>query len=129
MQLNFSKKVRGVVHWTSTGLLCVMLSLFVGFYIFKNESAALIFESLGFPAWLVLPLAIAKTAAIILLLSKFERTLTEWAYAGLFFNLLLAFGGHAANQDGQGIPALVAIGLLVISYFTWEKSSGKKNDQ
>lgn len=125
MQLKFNDKVRTAIHWTSTILLCLILAIFIAFYIFRNESAGLVFESLGFPAWLVFPLAIAKIAAIILLLSKFERALTEWVYSGLFFNLLLAFGAHAGNRDGQGTPALVAIILLVISYFTWEKSRGK----
>jgi hypothetical protein len=42
------------------------------------------FPKLGFPSWLVAPLAAAKILGIIAVLSNKSKLLTEWAYAGFF---------------------------------------------
>lgn len=73
------------------------------------------FTFLGFPTWIVYPLAVAKILAVVAILSKQSKILKEWAYAGLFFDSVLAFGAHWFAKDGQYIPAVVAILLIVVS--------------
>lgn len=121
-----SSKTINFIHWASTGLVSVLLLLSAGMYIATHDDVEIVFEDLGFPAWLIYPMAIAQIAGAILLLSKFSESLTEWAYAGIFFNLLLAVGAHAAVSDGQFLPAVIGIVLLLTSYFTWKRRSNSK---
>ncbi len=119
--MNSGKRWREIVHWSATGVLSLVLLLFAGMYVFNHTEVGHIFEDLGFPEWIVYPLAIVKLAAVIVLLSKFDKALTEWAYAGVFFNLVLGAGAHLVANDGQYLPAILCIGLLLLSYFTWDK--------
>lgn len=121
-----NSKTYNFIHWASTGLLSLFLLLSAGMYIATRDDVEIVFSDLGFPSWLIYPMAIAKIAGVILLLSKFSESLTEWAYAGIFFNLLLAVGAHVAVNDGQFIPAFVGIVLLMASYFTWKRRSISK---
>jgi hypothetical protein len=67
-------------------------------------------------------LAIAKIAGVITLLTRFHSTLKEWAYAGFFFNFLLAAGAHLSAGDGEAGAAFVALVLLLTSYFLEKKA-------
>jgi hypothetical protein len=58
---------------------------------------------------------------VIAILSKQSKTLKEWAYAGFFFDFLLALSAHLNVGDGEFIPATVAIILLFVSYFLDKK--------
>ena len=116
-----SERVRRILHWSSTGILCFLLLIYVLFYTLNHQTAVLAFEGLGFPSWLIYPLAVAKAASIFVLLTKFHTRLAEWTYAGLFFNLLLAIGAHAAIEDGESLPAIITLVLLMTSYFTWKR--------
>ena len=67
------------------------------------------FPKLGFPSWLVAPLAAAKILGIIAVLSNKSKLLTEWAYAGFFFDAVLSFGAHYTVEDGGGMMSIQAI--------------------
>lgn len=110
-----------IFHWVATGLLALMLTLSAGMYLFNYEEISVVFLGLGFPIWLIYPMVIAKISAVIVLLSKFNIALVEWAYAGVFFNLLLAVGAHASLRDDQMWPALFGLVLTLSSYLTWKK--------
>jgi len=62
-------------------------------------------------------LIIGKVLGIIALLVPVKGVLKEWAYAGLFYNFILAFLVHYAANDGEGGGAVIALVLLIISYF------------
>ena len=47
---------------------------------------------------------------------RLKETLKEWAYAGLFFDFILAAGGHIMADDGGYAPAIVAMVVLLVSY-------------
>jgi hypothetical protein len=85
-------------------------------YFFKYETIKSVFVSLGYPTYIIRPLAIAKLLGVIAILTGKSRTLKEWAYAGFFFNFVLALFAHIAVGDGQFAPALVSLILLFISY-------------
>ena len=52
---------------------------------------------------------------------KNQPALKEWAYAGIFFNLLLAASAHINIGDGEAPPAIIGIVILMTSYFTGKK--------
>lgn len=89
-----------------------------GMYFFNHAEVSQSFSNLGFPSFIIYPLAVAKILGIIAIWTDFSKVLREWAYAGFFFNILLAFSAHVNIGDGAFAPALGAMTLLLVSYFT-----------
>lgn len=105
-----------IIYWITSGLLSLIVLGSASFYFLQTEEVAKEFVKLGFPTFIIIPLATAKILAIITILRNRFRTLVEWAYAGLFFNFVLAALAHYYAQDGETGVALVALGLLFFSY-------------
>ncbi len=112
-----------LTHLISKGLFTALMLVSAGMYIFNYEEIALTFLNLGFPDWLVYPLAAAKILGLLALWFSKSNALKEWAYAGFFFNALLAFGAHISVNDGEFAGALMALLFLGVSYGTWKKLS------
>ncbi len=113
-------KTNKIIYWIATGLLSALMLFSAGLYLVQFETVKEEFVKLGFPAFVVLPLAILKIAGVIMILWRKSRWLTEWAYAGFFFDLLLAFGAHFNHGDNT-IAVLVAMVMVLISYFFGKK--------
>ncbi len=113
-----STKTLKIVHWIFTGLICAMLAMSVGMYLTKTEEIQEILVGLNFPTWLVYHLAFAKAAGIVFILLRKWPKITEWAYAGITFNLCLAISAHMYVADGEQMGALMALILLLGSYAT-----------
>lgn len=111
-------KTKSVIYWIATGLICLLMLASAGMYIFNHAEVVKIFASLGYPTYIVYPLAIAKILGVIAILTRYSKTLKEWAYAGFFFDFVLAFLAHLFAGDGGYILPIVAILLLLTSYFT-----------
>lgn len=109
------------VFWGSTGLLSLMMLMSVGMYIFNHGEVSATFQKLGYPAYIVYPLAGAKLLGLIAILTRKSKLLAEWAYAGFFFDFVLACTAHIAVGDGEWAPALVASVLLILSRFSLSK--------
>jgi len=88
-------------------------------YIFNTEAVRGFFDHLGYPSYLVMPLAILKILGIIAVLTRKSRLLTEWAYAGFLLDAVLAFTAHIVANDGQFMIAAVAIVATVVSRFAY----------
>lgn len=110
------EKRNKIIYWVATGLLTAMLLMSSAMYIFNNEAVRETFVTLGYPAYLVYPLVIAKLLGLVAILTKKSAFLKEWAYAGFFFDFLLALGAHLGVGDGDFPGAVIAIVLLLISY-------------
>jgi len=120
-------KTNKIIYWISTGLMCLLFLFSAGMYFFQNSMIKETFTFLGFPTWIVYPLAVAKILAVIAILSKKSRVLKEWAYAGLFYDAVLAFFAHWFAGDGEFAPAIVAIVLILVSR-TFESRVGFLRD-
>jgi hypothetical protein len=105
-----------IIYWIATGLLSALMLMSASMYIFNYEMVSQIFISLGFPVYVIYPLAIAKILGLIAILSRKSNFLKELAYAGFFFDFVLALSAHWVANDGEFVPAFVAIVLLIISY-------------
>ncbi|MGI8542977.1 MAG: DoxX family protein [Aridibacter sp.] len=114
-------KTDRIIYYISTGLLSVFMVLAAGMYIFKHNEVAGIFTSLGFPTYIIYPLATAKLLGTITLWSNKLKTLKEWAYAGFFFNFILALSAHLNAGDGGWLAAAAALVLLITSYIFYKK--------
>lgn len=113
--------INKIIYWIATLVMCLVFAFSAGMYITKYDMIVQHFPGLGFPGWLVGPLAVLKILGIITVLSNQSKILKEWAYAGFFFDAVLAFGAHHYAGDGQGAMSTVAIVAILISrYFDWK---------
>lgn len=114
-------KIKQIVYWTATVLIALMMLVSGAVYLTQTSVVGEEFTSLGFPLYIIVPLGIAKAAAAIVLLNNRFKKLVEWAYAGLFFDFILALSAHSMLGDGEYGPAIIAILLLSISYYFKDK--------
>lgn len=110
-----------LAYWISTGLLTAMMLMSAGMYIFNNAAIQEAFTKLGYPIYVIYPLAFAKIMGLIAIWTNQSKVVKEWAYAGFFFNFILAFFAHFMISDGEFPGALMALILLFASYFSWKK--------
>lgn len=113
-----------LVYWISTGLLSAMMLMSAGMYIFNYEEISQVFLGLGHPTHVIYPLAIAKILGVAAIWANFSKSLKEWAYAGFFFDFVLAFMAHISISDDEFAGAIMAAVLLFVSYFSWKKMEG-----
>ncbi len=109
------KNKNKITYLVSTGLLTALMLFSAGMYFFNYEMVSQTFTKLGFPTYIIYPLAIAKILGLVAIWTRKSPLLKEWAYAGFFFDFVLAFAAHISINDGEYIPALVAIVLLILS--------------
>ena len=76
------------IYWTVTGLLSALMLMSAGMYIFNNTMVTTTFIQLGYPSYIIYPLAILKILGIIAIITKKSKILKEWAYAGFFFDFV-----------------------------------------
>jgi hypothetical protein len=126
---NFPKltmmKRLNAIYWTST----ILIALFMGFSGIQNllmtqDSINLISRDLGYPQYIIPFLGLAKLLGSIGLLMPISPRLKEWAYAGLFFDLVGAvFSGIAVNGfDPLMLTLIIPFGLMGLSYGAhWRK--------
>jgi len=113
--MNFNK----VLYYLSTGIVSFILSFGAFNYLANHEMIQGAFTSLGFPLWLIYPMAISKILGVLALwITVIPKWLREWAYAGIFFNCLLAFGAHMAVGDNSYLFSAIALFAVVVSRFT-----------
>lgn len=105
-----------IIYWISTGLTCMLFFAGAMMYIFNYQRAEGFFISLGFPVWIIYPLATLKIAGVITILTKWSKFFKELAYAGFLYDAILALVAHVMVNDGEYMPAIIALILLAISW-------------
>lgn len=118
-------KATKIIYYISTALLTALMLFSAGMYIFNNAEIASEFQHLGYPIYIIYPLAIAKILGLIAIWSNYSKTLKEWAYAGFFYDFILAWSAHYFAGDGAVGFALPAIVILIISYASYKTSESE----
>jgi len=118
-------KTKKVIYWIATGLLSAMMLMSAGMYLFNTDEVKGFFVALNYPTYLVYPLAVAKILAVTAILTRKSATLKEWAYAGLFFDFVLAGVAHFNANDGGAINPAIAVILLLVSYILQKRLFNK----
>ena len=121
-----TSKASNIIYWIST-------ILFAGLMIFSaagglqptQQAIQLIHDQLGYPVYFIPFISVAKViASIVILIPAIGRSVKEWAYAGLFFDLAGAiYSGIAVagTFDPRMIGMLIWIVPGVVSYYCWRK--------
>ena len=105
-------------YWVSTALLSLMYLGSALYYLTHLAKVQALFGTLGYPAYLVSLLIVVKPLAILAILSRLNAALSNLAYAGIFYHLMLALSAHVNAGDLGFGPAFVGLVALAISYFT-----------
>lgn len=111
-------KKQRYAYWISTALLSALYLSSATMYLAKSDFAHQAFAALGYPAYLVSILPFVKILGVIAILSRRSVFLSDLAYAGMFFHLLLALSAHLNAEDGGFAPALIGLIMLVVSFMT-----------
>ena len=99
-------------YWISTVAMCGIFLMSATMYLAKYDMVVGFFQELGHPTYLIYPLAIAKILGIIAIVSDKSRWLSEWAYAGFFFDVILATAAH--YHAGHGLIGLSFFGIFIV---------------
>ena len=114
-------KKQKTIFWIATviillweGVMPLSTLLFAPYY------ATIGTQPLGYPDYFAYALIICKALGVIAItFPRIPEKISEWAYAGLTFNLLFAVLSHVV-VDGNplyiALP-LVVLGLLALSYY------------
>ena len=114
-------KTNKIIFYVATGLLSALMLFSASMYFLKNADVVVEFTKLGFPAWIIYPLGVAKLLGVTTLWFIKNPSLKEWAYAGFFFNIVLAAAAHLSVNDGEHMGAIVALVFLTTSYTFYKK--------
>jgi hypothetical protein len=122
-------KKLNIWYWIVTGLFVVFM-LFSGITNLwvTPESVQLVSDHLGYPHYFVAYIGLAKmVGAVVLVLPGLPR-LKEWAYAGLFYDLLTATFSFYAVGDPvvQWLPMLVFMMVLFASYMLYHRRLSRR---
>ncbi|GAB5565275.1 MAG: hypothetical protein Wins2KO_23380 [Winogradskyella sp.] len=109
--------VKRIIYWVFTGILCGIMLFSATMYFSKTEMVKGFFEDFNFPTYIVIPLAVLKVLGVFIVLFRPSKWLTEWVYAGFFFNLVLATAAHHHAGDGILGGSLLALITVFPSYF------------
>jgi len=116
-----------ILYWVFTVLFAGLMIFSAIPNIMLDEATMEIFvKGLGYPAYFIQLLGIAKVlGSIAILFPGLNKTIKEWAYAGLFFDLTGAvYSGIAAAKgtvDPRMIGMLIWIVPGILSYIFWHK--------
>ncbi|GGA19496.1 DoxX family protein [Dyella nitratireducens] len=112
-------------YWISTALLSLLYLTSATMYIAKREWVRQNLVELGYPGYLVSVLTVVKILAVVAILSRFSVPLSDLAYAGIFYHLLLALLAHVGvRKPGAALPAFVGLVLLTVSFTTQNTARG-----
>ncbi|RUW25063.1 DoxX family protein [Mesorhizobium sp. M1E.F.Ca.ET.041.01.1.1] len=116
------------VYWIATGLLALMYVAGGVFYLSSISVVQGMFANFGYPAYIVPVLGVVKLAAAATILSRISVALSDLAYAGMFFHLILAAGAHIGIADWAGLPpSLIGLVLLAVSFLTQNRARRKQS--
>jgi hypothetical protein len=107
-----------ILYWLSTSALCLIYAAGAVIYLTQRPMVEEGFAHFGYPAYLINVLIAAKIAAPLTILSRVSVRLSDLAYAGMLYHLLLAASAHLNADDGGYVPALLGLIFLALSFLT-----------
>ena len=111
------KKIN-IFYWIITILMCAFMGLGAVMDVVKNPAGVEIMMHLGYPEYLLPFIGVMKILGVVAILIPGFKKIKEWAYAGLFFDLVGALYSHLAIGDTvvNWVGALIGLVLVLCSY-------------
>lgn len=108
------------VYWISTVLLSLLYFTSAGLYIAKGDFVRQAQADLGYSAPSLVPfMIVVKVLGPIAILWHFNVALSDLAYAGMFYHLILSGMAHLGVRNPKSaLPAALGIIFLIASFST-----------
>ena len=107
------------IYWISTTLLSLLYLASATLYLVKREWVRQALTDLGYPANLMPLLIAVKILAVVVILLRLSVPLSDLAYAGMLYHLLLSALAHINARKPRGaLPAAICLVLLITSFVT-----------
>ena len=118
-------KKNKILFWIFTGILTLLLGTGSVFDAISAPEAIENVTGLGYPAYIIPFLGVAKLAGLIAIPIPGYYRIKEWAYAGLTFDLVGATYSLIATGEPakHWLPMLIGFGLIAGSYIYYHKIS------
>jgi hypothetical protein len=113
-----------VLYWVFTGLFAaMMLGSGIPDIILDPLAVKGMHHDLGYPIYFIPFIGVAKVLGVIAILIPGFRTIKEWAYAGLIFDLIGATYSIIAAGTAAilWLPMALPLSLALASYFFYHK--------
>lgn len=119
-------KATNLIYWISTFIFAaLMIFSAVGGLKPSEDAIKLIHDSLGYPVYFIQFISIAKlVGSLAILIPGLNRSIKEWAYAGLFFDLASSiYSGIAVSGKFDPMMLWMLIWIIpgIVSYYYWHK--------
>ncbi len=106
-----TNRMETIAYWTATLVMFAIMALAIIGYHVQHDKFAASFERLGYPVYILYPLAWLKLGALLAILSNRYRNLKDIAYGAYFINMLMATVAHVRAGD---VPVHAYVGLLAV---------------
>ena len=123
--INMQPKTINILYWVFTILFsALMIFSSYGSILGHQEAKTLIHDQLGYPVYFIAFTGWMKLIGSLVILIPGLKTIKEWAYAGLFFDLLaVIYSGIALSGGVDPMMAYMLIWIVpgILSYYFWKK--------
>ncbi|HMI01407.1 MAG TPA: DoxX family protein [Pedobacter sp.] len=114
-------KKTNIFYWIITGIFAAFMLFTAIPDIMMSPDAVKMISGLGYPNYFIPFIGVAKVLGSIAILIPGFKSIKEWAYAGLFFDLFAAT--YSIIQTAGVSPSLLFMILpmvfLFVSYYLW----------
>lgn len=125
---NDDAMTRAIGYWVTTGILVFCMTGGV-FELLGLKMTMEGIMKLGYPSYIIPALGLGKVLAILAILWPGFPRLKEWAYAGIFFNMLGAIVSHVACNDAAwSIVVTSAIAGITLASWALRPQSRRLGD-
>lgn len=120
-------KTINILYWVFTVIFAALM-IFSSYtsILVTPETKTLIHDQLGYPVYFIPFTGWAKLIGSIVILIPGLKTVKEWAYAGLFFDLIaVVYSGIALSGGVDPMMSFMLIWIVpgILSYYFWKKKS------
>lgn len=103
-----------VIYWVVTGIMSAFMLMASVPDVLRVPDAIAMFTHLGYPAYLLPFIGVAKILGVVAVLVPGFPRLKEWAYAGLVIDLVGALYSHLSVSDPPSVWIFAIIGLILV---------------
>ena len=119
-------KSTDILYWVFTVIFAaLMIFSAVGGIQPSQQSIQILHDGLGYPIYFIQFISVAKLiGSIAIVIPGLNKTVKEWAYAGLFFDLAGAiYSGIASSGKFDPLMITMLIWIIpgIVSYYCWHK--------
>lgn len=118
-------KTINILYWVFTILFsALMIFSSYGSILVNEDAKTLIHDQLGYPLYFIPFTGWAKIIGSIIILIPGLKTIKEWAYAGLFFDLVaVVYSSIALAGKADPMMAFMLVWFVpgILSYIFWHK--------